>query len=363
MKTVVGFLIFVSIVVGFTSCQKEIDWGLNNNPQSDTTPHLIFRIVDIDPLSTPQDSIIRVYRTATLNNEHVILGIEYYTGVTNDSLINIYRYNSQGQLIEIKTAAGSAPNIVLFKSTFTWNGNRMIKAQSDTMGVFEMSVDLAYTALGANTVITPTYIPTQDINTPNYASGFRQSLTVNNQFVPVSRSYNAYGIIDNGGGNWDHYHDTANFQYTFTGNDLSSMQYFSSRHDTVNGPIVTIDRDTTHYTYNRSSAGINIADSLKKIIGNEIYTLINFEVLIGGYIPVIVSGRQETLHYFFRPLSMSSVTRRFWVNGVFDPGQSLNNLPYQKADNSFDAQQRATRFDLYSDFSTTRIENIIKITY
>jgi hypothetical protein len=37
MKTVAGFLIVVSFVVGFISCQKEIDGGVTNNPQSDSS--------------------------------------------------------------------------------------------------------------------------------------------------------------------------------------------------------------------------------------------------------------------------------------------------------------------------------------
>jgi hypothetical protein len=36
MKTVGGFLVVVSFVVGFSSCQKEIDWGLNTPTQGDS---------------------------------------------------------------------------------------------------------------------------------------------------------------------------------------------------------------------------------------------------------------------------------------------------------------------------------------
>ena len=45
MRTVAGFLVVVSYIVGFTSCQKEIDGGLTNNPQSDS---VISKIIILD---------------------------------------------------------------------------------------------------------------------------------------------------------------------------------------------------------------------------------------------------------------------------------------------------------------------------
>jgi hypothetical protein len=59
MKTVAGFLMVVSFIAGFSSCQKEIDWSLPNTTTSDST--VLWKYVVLDTTLTTGLDTLEVY--------------------------------------------------------------------------------------------------------------------------------------------------------------------------------------------------------------------------------------------------------------------------------------------------------------
>ena len=255
------------------------------------------------------------------------------------------------------------PNILFSNTNFTWVGNRLNKVVTDTMGVFESSVDFFYTTAGANTIITTKETPSNDVIQPDYSYKLKRILTVDANFSPIKEEFNSHTYVFQGGIP-ENYHDSAYITYNYTSNDLTSIIYASSRHDTsgAGGSIKNINRDTATNVYNRNSSGNNITDSLKKIFGKEVYTMMNFDLL--QLYPIFpIYGLQLKYYYYFRPLTSIIASKKVWVNGVFNAGSSYNNVQIKKIINSFDTQQRLTVSEVYQDFINIDKEFILKVTY
>lgn len=364
MKAICSFLAAVFMMVYFTSCQKGIDWELPDSVL-DSIEQIIpmFKVVQVDVASTPQDSIVRIFNTVMVNNQKKVVVSEVYPGVSTDTLNYTFSYNLQGQLININETSPQYPNLVFANTTFTWVGNRLSKVVFDTSGVFEQSVEFFYTTAGANTIITTKETPSYDINGPDYTYSYNRMMTVDADFLPIKDDYNSHTYFYQFGVPENHY-DTAKITYNYVNNDLSSIIYASRRYDTsgAGGSITNIQKDTATDLYSRSNAGVNITDSLKKIYGKEVYAFMNFDML--SLYPIYpIYGNQLKYYYYFSPLNSATSSKRVWINGTFDAGQSHSNVQFKKIVNSFDGQQRLLTSDVYQDFINTDVEQVVKITY
>jgi hypothetical protein len=366
MKTFFGGLIGLVLVIGFGSCQKEVDGTLDNRVTTNDTIIPMFKIVEIDKLSPGQDSLIRILKTVITGGQKSVVLSEIYPDSPGDTVNTAYTYNSQGLLSGINWSTSRSPAISLASYRFTWSGNRLIKVVCDTSGSFANSVDFNYSPSGTNTVITAIETPTRDFIEPNSFSKTKHAVTVNDQFVPTYEKWISHVYFFQGGVP-ENYHDTANIYYSYTMNDVSSYNSYFSRHDTSGsgGSITGIERDTTQALYGRSSSGNNIADTLKKIYGKDVYTLMNFNLLeFYEYRPVFFNIWENTFkQFYYRPLTTLGYSKRVWVNGVFDPSQSPANVQEKKIVNSFDAQGRLVKSETYEDFILVNIAYIYKVTY
>jgi hypothetical protein len=360
MKTFIAVLSVSVLSLLFVSCQKEVDGELPGLTEDSTTVVIpMFRLVEI-PAQTPQDSVVKIFKSVIVNGQKSVVVSELIPGLPSDTLNYIFSYNTAGKLSTIKEVYSSSPAVVTAQTSFTWNASTLSRVRFDTMGVFEQSVDFAYSTVGANTVITSTTIPSLDIIQPDYFYKYKNSLTVNSLFLPVEEKWQSHTYIFQGGVA-QNVHDSTIITHRYTANDLSQSDFFTSRHDTV-GLVTTIKRDTTNMIYNRSTAGLNIADSLVKIYGKEVYSLMNFN-LLDIYPLFPVKGFQLDKYYFFRPLTSMFSTKVAWINGIKDIGGSYTNELFKKAVNVFDSQQRLTMSEVYTDFINTDIEYVLKISY
>jgi hypothetical protein len=364
MKFYVSGLFLLAFIVEMSSCQKEVEGTIDERP-TDSTAHIVsaYRVVDIDVASTPQDSIVRLFKTIMTGNEKTVEVSVVYGPTPADTVRTTFSYNTQGQLIKIKEINPLTPSVILSNTSFTWNAGRLTKAVFDTMGVFEKSVDFIYIPSGANTLIRTIETPSTDYILPDYFYKYKHSLTVNSQFLPVAEQWITHAYYFQGGLP-QNIHDTANIIHTLSGGDLTASVTDAVSHDTsgAGGTIINIERDTSTYTYSRSIMGVNITDSLKAIYGSEIYTMMNFD-LLDLYPIFTIYGPQTNRYFFCRPLNTTTSSNKKWKNGVYQPGQSYSNLLEKKITNSFDAQQRLTRSDIYEDFISANVVTVIKVYY
>lgn len=361
-----SFLLLIVIAILFVSCQKEVDAGILGRTGGDTTAKVtpMFRVVDIDMTSPAQDSIIWIFKTVTKGTTKNVIQSGVNPAFPLDTFNYVYSYDAAGKLTNIKGSHSLAPSVIETESKFTWSSGRLTRIQIDTLGALESAIDLAYSPSGANTLVTPTYTPSFDlIQLPTYSYRVKHQFTVNSGFQLVAEKFTSHTYLFQGGVP-QNVHDTADNIISYTSGDMASSVFYSSRHDTSGpgGSVINIERDTSTYTYSRSSGGGNFADSLVKIYGNEIYTLISTGILFD---PTLITdfGFSDSKGLFYKkPLSGLLVSKRSWINGVFDPG-SFSNLLYKQQTNTLDSQQRLLRCDIYADFSTTLLENILKFTY
>lgn len=99
MRGLIGFFTGMILLICFTSCQKEIDWGLTNNPQSDSTT--LSKIIALDTTLVPgQDTtaILRfTYDAQKRKNLEVFTEIDNSTGLRY-MFSNYYKYNGTNTL-------------------------------------------------------------------------------------------------------------------------------------------------------------------------------------------------------------------------------------------------------------------------
>ncbi|MBL0272113.1 MAG: hypothetical protein IPQ06_03345 [Chitinophagaceae bacterium] len=365
MKWYLNMLVILVLVTGFTSCQKEPDETLDNPVPNTVTVIPMFKVVEIDNLSPGQDSIIRILKTVFTGNQKTVVISEIQPPFLTDTLNTVFTYNAQGLLSGINASTSLNPAFSIARYKFTWNGTRLAKVVCDTSGIYANTFDFTYVPSGVNTLINVVESPSRETITPTYFNKYKHTITVDGQFVPVYEHWASHSYIFQGGIP-ENYHDTAHIYYSYSGGDVTSYLAYASRHDTsgAGGSITNIQRDTMQATFARSPSGGNIADSLKKIFGSDIYTLQNFELLeFYEYRPTIFSYWEPYKHFYNRPLTASFYSKKAWLNGVFDPAQSYTNEQEKKVVNSFDAQGRLIRSDVYQDFIFTGIETVYKISY
>jgi len=369
MKWVVPSLYFLLVII-VSSCQRELDIDLQKPTSGDSTITVtpVFKIVEID-LNYPDDSIIHILKRVEGNGEKTVVMAEIFSGDPTDTLITIFSYDGQNRINSIESGGQvSSPFYFPYKYKFTWAGGRLTRVACDTAGVFANSFDYNYTPNGANTIVIDVRTPSIDLIAPDYFSKTKHSVTVNAQFIPISEQWITHGF--NSSGNSDpalpqNVHDTASNYFTYAGADLTSYVTHSSRHDTNVSifPFTNIIRDTQNMVYTRATGTTNISDSLKKIYGAEVYTLMNFDLLDFYYSPWIVSSHDQDKSFLARPLQRQVYSSRVWINGVYDAGNSHSNFLVRKMDNSFDPSGRLTQAILYMDHSEVDMRYLIKVYY
>jgi hypothetical protein len=361
------FIAFAVLLMLASSCQRELDIDVQQRPTGDSTAHItpMFRIVEIDD-GFPGDSIVSVVTRIEQNGVKTVIMAQTYSWTPGDTLFNVFSYDAQGRLLTIKN--GPSRNMATYdvRYQFTWNAGRLIKVVGDTLGAFAESMDLVYTSNGANSVVTSTRIPTYDLIQPDIIYTTKHTVTLNNQFLPVSEQIIHYTRFSTG--NFDPSlpqmsHDTTTGYFNFSGNDLMSIdQYFASSDTNVTSFSYTnYTDDTIIHSYARAAGGSNFADSLIQIYGPEVYTLLNFDLIYFYYGASLPSDNSK--FFYRRPLSLLTVSARQWVNGIFDPTGSNSNVLYNKMDNTFDASGRLIKALVYYDGSDSDIAITCKFYY
>lgn len=128
MKGMVGFLIGVVLLISFSSCQKEIDWGFNNKTQSDST--ILDKYIELDT-TLP----------AGLDTIHKVL----------------VDYDSRGRVIYVssydKDLSLPPTNIFPFydSTTYFYNGNdtvpfKVIQTHKNLLNIWQDTCFLYYSA-------------------------------------------------------------------------------------------------------------------------------------------------------------------------------------------------------------------------
>jgi len=303
-----------------------------------------------------------------INGQKTVIESEIDPLFPSDTVNTFFTYNQQGQLTDIKAESFFyTPGAIWSHHKLTWNGNRLTRVVCDTAGAFAHSFDYTYTPSGSNTLISLVEVPSQDVisTNPIFEIRLKYTATVNSQFRLVKeQEINDTYVFQNTLP--EHYHDTLDFNYTYAGNDLGSYNIFHSGTDTnsnSSGNPTNFHKDTAISTYSRSAMGANLADSLMKIYGNDIYTMLNSRLLYFYETPDWnFSEGRESKHFYFRPLNTNTQSAKAWENGVFDPANSYTNQLVEKRVNSFDAQGRLIRSDWYGDYGGG-LEYIYRFTY
>jgi hypothetical protein len=365
MRLLIAFAVLLILV---SSCQRELDIDVQQRPTGDSIAHVtpMFRVVEIDP-NFPADSSVRIIKRVELNGVKSVIITEVTTWAPTDTVFSLFSYDAQGHLSNIKYGPEADMADYQVRYQFTWNGNRLIRVVGDTLGSFAESFDLSYTPNGANSVVTSVQIPSYDLITPDAIITRKHNVTVNSQFLPVSDRYVDYFYSSSGNADPNlpqMSHDTSTGFFNYSGSDLSSVDYYFSRHDTNVSiiPYTNIVLDTAAYSYTRVG-GSNLSDSLIKIFGPEVYTLMNFDLLYFYYGYWIATSADDQCFFYRRPLSTLNVSHRAWENGVFDPLTSFSNVLYNKMDNTFDAAGRLAKAVVYQDQSPSAISFIFKFYY
>jgi len=362
-----SLLLVLTVVSIFAwACQREIELNVQQRPTGDSTEHItsMFRVVEIDP-NFPGDSSVRIIKRIELNGVTKVIMAEVASWVPTDTAFTLFTYDAQGHLSSMTNGPDADMSTYFARYQFTWTGNRLTKVMADTLGSFAESYDFSYSPSGANSVVTSVHVPSNDVISSGGIITVRNSVTVNSQFLPVSEQWVHYFYAPTGNGDPNlpqMVHDTTTGFFNFSGSDLSSTNYYFSRHDTNTGlPYTNIIRDTSIYSYNRASGSTNLTDSLIKILGSEVYTLMNFDLLDFYYGYVIATTADDWRFFYRRPTSRLTVSGRTWVNGVFDTTYSNDLL--NKMDNTFDAAGRLTKASVYHDRSETDVNLIFKFYY
>lgn len=364
---VIPVLLLVVIIGSFVSCQKEIDPRLLGTTSGDTTAQVtpMFRVVDIDMTSPAQDSIIWIFKKVTNGTAKNVIQSRIDPLVPGDTVNYVYSYDAAGKLVNVKGSHSVLPSLIVSESKFTWSSGRLTRAQFDTMGAMESSIDFVYTPAGTNTLVTPTFTPSPDIiQLPTYSNKFREQFTVNAAFQVISQKFISHTYAFQSG-EPENTHDTVDVVLNYVSGDLGSNVFYHMIRDTSGpgGSIINTQKDTITNAYTRAAGGGNFADSLISIYGNEIYNLMSIGIL---YDPNRITdfGFEDFKGFFFKkPTNTSTATQRIWINGVFDAVSSYSNLSVTNRVNTIDSQQRLARCEIYADFNNSLLEYVLKFTY
>jgi hypothetical protein len=363
MKLKYIYLPLISLVALYLSaCQKDftvddtIPPSVVDSTFSDTSK--IFTQIEYNYANgIVTDSITYVVKNATINGvKRIKLSAILGPG---DSAFALYIYNSQNQLTEIKyTNTFSAMDIS--RNIITWNGMNVTKIEYDSAGVVKDKYDLTYTSIGSNTKISYLRTPNTNLfisysqnNTISYLSNYQLDFVVDANFKPNYIDYLAHSYINNGGGSlpsnrWI----TSKIKFNFSVNDdlISETRYGIVKDTNVNStsiPTIGYGTDTLISNYARSTNdNLVYTNILKSIYGIQLYNLNTFykgflvDYLIGG-------GAVENLQFNNQALSTIDKNNIAWYNGIPDLGSTANLGIVTKYLNTFDLQNRLTKYIKY----------------
>jgi hypothetical protein len=195
MKVVSGILIVVSFIVGFSSCQKEVDWSLPNNPQSADTI-LIKSVIYLD--TTKASGLDTMYKTQfTYDNAKRLVNsfsAEYYysppspPGMTTFNYDFFYNGNSKHPFKQIITQGSLAP----YHSFLTYNNSNFIIKDSSFSIVTPSTVTIqsyATTASGGFVMVFKEKDLASGIVTDRDSITYRRVITAGNILSGVDSSH------------------------------------------------------------------------------------------------------------------------------------------------------------------------------
>jgi hypothetical protein len=248
---------------------------------------------------------------------------------------------------------------------FTWTGDRLTKVAVDTFGSFAESYDLSYVASGTNTIVTAVKIPSEDDISPDATITSKHHVTVGPQFNLVSDRWIHYFHTDASSDPEVTTRDTTDIIYNYAGGDLISAKYYAVAHylNAPFFPVTGVQNDTLTDTYTRGPGSANIADSLKKIYGSQIYTYLNSGLFDLYYMSPFVDYNERTKTFLNRPFNSHHMSQRTFINGVSYPNSDFTDQFHCKLGNVFDASGRLISMSIYEDYSETELLELIRIYY
>jgi hypothetical protein len=358
MKTKYILLLLIALTALYLSaCQK--DFTVDETPPSiidstmvNDTSKILTQIEYNYANGAITDSITYLIRNATVNGQKRIkLSADLGLG---DSIFANYIYNAQNQLTEIRyTNTFGATDIS--RSVITWSGTNGIKIEHDSAGVIKEKYDLTYTNLGANTKISYAKTPNTNLfisyssnNTIAYLTDYKLDLIVDANFKPDYIDYLGHSYINNGGGSlpistWQ----TSKIKFNFNANgDLINKTSYGSTKDTntMNMAGTGYGNDTIISNYVRSTNdNLAYTNILKSIYGIQLYNLTTF------YDDFLnVWGADENHQFNNQALNTIDKNQIAWYNGLPNPSSTINIGIDTKFTNTFDSQNRLTKFIRYN---------------
>lgn len=346
-----NFIILVAVLLMMLSaCKKE-----PNEPEvpgtatGDTTK--ILTLVEYNYNNgNIDDSTIRTLTGITGDGGTKYIITVTYPNDPGDTAYTAYKLNLQNQLTEVAYTESSDPDSY-DRSTYTWEGNNVIKIENDASGETKHAYNFNYSSMGANTRITFTEQPPKHSDTlfngehVQYYEDHKSAFIVSTaDFKPVGIEAESYIYLSNNPANPPTIiRDTINTRFILSATgDLQQKIMIDSRIDTnSNGHIGINSRynDSLVYNYTRdNSSSDSFANVFKNLFGNQLFVLSYF--YSNEFVPndLIPEGFDNDF-FINHPLNKVSSSEFSWENGIpgNNNGQLLDEIVYE---NSYDSQNR-----------------------
>ncbi len=151
MKVLTGIIILALSVIGITSCQKEIDWALNNRTQSDST--FLTKVITLDTtMPAGTDTVQKIF--FTYDNARRLTGLYTYLVGSTDTSIYDFRYTGTDSIpyMTINKEIGyNGPGTYLIDSIFYYCTNTIVTKDSSIQWVYPGNI---YDATFTRTFVT-----------------------------------------------------------------------------------------------------------------------------------------------------------------------------------------------------------------
>jgi hypothetical protein len=365
------------IFAGFylSACQKDFTVDINTpNIVDSTSNNDTSKILTIKEYhysggisSSTTDSSIGILRNATINGLKKITFTSKSFNTNNDTaFVSTFLYDNQNQLIEVKTTSNYFP-AYYDKDIYTWSNGNLIKHQYDSSGTIKFTFDYFYTPNGLNTKISSVRTPSANVVALNgtYLSSGYSTLTVNQNFLPVSKQYFDYSYLENASGNIGHtsiIRDTTNVLLS-----LDALGNLTSKTATTTGtdslvivntnfpPTLTFYKNITTTTYQRNTNDNQyFTNILKDLYGTKLFLLSNYydnNLNISDIIfPDYFSSSNNI--YCNQSLNKRTINMFSWINGIPNPNNGTATYDDFNAVHTFNNLGRlssSTVLSLYSN--------------
>lgn len=136
MKVLTGIIILALSVIGITSCQREIDWELNNSTQSDSSYLSKYIILDTT-LPVGSDTVSKAF--LTYDNSKRLSRLHAYNVGTIDSFTYDFRYSGSDSLPYLIVERGTGyngPGTSYIDSFFLTYSNGIVKGDSSIQWIY-----------------------------------------------------------------------------------------------------------------------------------------------------------------------------------------------------------------------------------